>query len=40
VQHEAERNGALLTRDRFERRVCNDPGSAAHRFTLRRIRET
>jgi len=31
---------ALQTRDRYKLRVCDDPGSAAHRFTLRRIRET
>jgi hypothetical protein len=34
------RNDTLQTRDRNELRVCDDPGSAAHHFTLRRIRET
>jgi hypothetical protein len=40
AQHGAKRNDALQTRDRNELGVCDDPGSAAHRFTLRRIRET
>jgi hypothetical protein len=32
-------NDALQARDLYNLRVCDDPGSAAHRFTLRRIRE-
>jgi hypothetical protein len=40
AQHEAKRNDALLTRDRYKLGVCDDPGSAAHRFALHRIRET
>jgi hypothetical protein len=51
VQHEAERSDALQTRDRYELRICGDPGSAAHRhgasktrvnalMALHRIRET
>jgi len=36
----AARSGALQTRDRRKRGVCNDPGSAVHRFALHRIRET
>jgi len=30
---------ALQTRDLYNLRVCDDPGSAAHCLTLRRIRE-
>jgi hypothetical protein len=30
----------LQTRDRYKLRAWNDPGSAMHRFTLHRIRET
>jgi hypothetical protein len=44
AQHEAKRNGALLTRDRYEFRPWNGPGSAVHRFAksfaLHRIRGT
>jgi hypothetical protein len=40
AQHVAQRSGALLTRDRNRRRARSDPGSAAHRFALHRIRET
>jgi hypothetical protein len=40
AQHGAQRSGALQTRDRYERRVCDDPGSAVHRCALHRIRET
>jgi len=40
AQHEAKRNDALQTRDRYELGACYDPGSAAHDFVLRRIRET
>jgi hypothetical protein len=36
----AQRSDALQTRDRYERRVQSDPGSALHRFALQRIRET
>jgi hypothetical protein len=36
----AARSGALLTRDRRRLGVCHGPGSAVHRFTLHRIRET
>jgi len=36
----AKRNGALQTRDRYKHRVRDDPETVAHRFTLRRIRET
>jgi hypothetical protein len=32
--------GALQTWDRFKLRACDDPGSAVHRFTLHRIRDT
>jgi hypothetical protein len=35
----ALRSGALQNRDRKELGVCDDPGSAAQRFTLHRIRE-
>jgi len=37
AQHDSD---ALQNRDRRALGVWNDPGSAAHRFTLRRIRET
>jgi hypothetical protein len=40
AQHGAKRSGALQTRDRYKLRDCDDPGSAVHRFTLHRIRET
>ena len=40
AQHEAKRNDALQTRDRHRLGICYNPGSAAHRFTLHRIRET
>jgi hypothetical protein len=45
AQHEAERSGALQTRDRYKHgamkcRVYYDPGSAVHRCALHRIRET
>jgi hypothetical protein len=40
MQHVAQRSDALQNRDRYELGVWNDPGSAAHRFTLRCIRET
>jgi len=40
VQHEAQRSDALQTRDRYKHRVWDDPGTAAHHFVLRRIRET
>src|SRR4029077_5922341 len=40
AQHGAERNDALQTRDRHRRGVRSDPGSAMHRCTLHRIRET
>ena len=40
AQHEAKRNGALQTRDRYKLGVCDGPGSAVHRFALHRIRET
>jgi hypothetical protein len=40
VLHEAKRSDALQTRDRYELRVCDDPGSAVHHFVLHRIRET
>jgi hypothetical protein len=33
-------SGALQTRDRYELRVWDDPGTAVHRFALHRIRET
>jgi hypothetical protein len=36
----AHYGGAPQTRDRRTLRVCNDPGSAVHRYTLHRIRET
>jgi hypothetical protein len=36
----AARSGALQTRDLYELRVWDDPGSAVHRFALHRIRET
>ncbi len=36
----AARSGALQTRDLYKRRFFDDPGSAVHRFTLHRIRET
>jgi len=36
----AARSGALQTRDRNRCRVWYDPGTAVHRFTLHRIRET
>jgi len=36
----AKRNGALPTRDRYEIGVWDDPGTAAHHFVLRRIRDT
>jgi hypothetical protein len=36
----AARSGALQTRDRNELRVREGPGSAVHRSTLHRIRET
>jgi hypothetical protein len=36
----AARSGALQTRDRYRLGVCDDPGSAVHRFALHRIRET
>jgi hypothetical protein len=39
VQHVAQRSDALQNRDRYELGVRDGPGSAAHRFTLRRIRE-
>src|ERR1700731_2301082 len=35
----AARSDALQTRDRYILGVWNDPGSAAHRFALRRVRE-
>ena len=35
----AARSDAALIRDRNRLRVCNDPGSAAHRFALRCARE-
>jgi hypothetical protein len=31
AQREAKRSGALQTRDRYELRVWNGPGSAVHR---------
>jgi hypothetical protein len=40
AQHGAKRSDALQTRDRCIRRVCDDPGSAVHRFALHRVRET
>ncbi len=40
AQHGAKRNGALQTRDRYERGVWEGPGSAVHRCALHRIRET
>jgi hypothetical protein len=40
AQHEAKRNDALQTRELRKRQFCDDPGSAVHRFTLHRIRET
>ena len=40
AQHEAKRSDAAQTRDRTRRRARSDPGSAVHRFTLHRIRET
>jgi len=40
AQHEAKRNDALQTRDRYKFRVQSDPGSAVHHFVLHRIRET
>ena len=36
----AARSGALQTRDRYELRVYDGPGSAVHHFVLHRIRET
>src|SRR5580698_10491458 len=36
AQHGAKRNDALQTRDRYGRRVRDDPGSAVHRFALHR----
>jgi hypothetical protein len=33
-------SGAPLIRDRYERGVSNDRGSAAHHFVLRRARHT
>jgi chaperonin GroEL len=36
----ASRSGALQNRDLRKHGVFNDPGSAVHRFTLHRIRET
>jgi hypothetical protein len=36
----AARSGALQTRDRYELRVYDDPGSVVHHFVLHRIRET
>jgi hypothetical protein len=32
-------SAALLTRDRYEDRVWNDPCSAAHRYAAHRVRE-
>jgi hypothetical protein len=40
ARHGAKRNDALQNRDRYKFGVGDDPGSAAHRFTLRRIRQT
>jgi hypothetical protein len=40
AQHGAKRNDALQTRDRYKLEVCYDPGTAAHHYVLRRIRET
>jgi len=40
AQHEAERNDALQTRDRYKFGGWDDPGTAAHHFVVRRIRET
>jgi len=31
---------ALQTRDRYEHRVCEGPGSAVHRYALHRVRDT
>jgi hypothetical protein len=39
AQHEAKRNDALLTRDRYKLGVWDDPGTAAHHCVLRRIRD-
>jgi hypothetical protein len=36
----ATRSGALQNRDLRKLCACNDPGSAVHRFTLHRVRET
>ena len=36
AQHGAKRNDALQTRDRQEHRLCEGPGSAAHRFAIAR----
>jgi hypothetical protein len=35
----AAQSGALPTRDRKTLRACEGPGTAAHRFTLHRIRD-
>jgi hypothetical protein len=40
AQHERSEVFAPQTRDRCELGVYEGPGSAAHRFTLHRIRET
>ena len=40
AQHEEGLDGALQTRDRHERQVCEGPGSAMHRYALHRVRDT
>jgi hypothetical protein len=40
AQHEAQRSGALQKRDRYDRRVRDDPGSAMQHFVLHRARKT
>ena len=34
------RGAALLTRDRYNLRAWNGPGSAVHHFVLHRVRDT
>jgi hypothetical protein len=35
-----DEGGALQTRDRHKHRASDDPGSAAQRYALRRVRDT
>ncbi len=39
AQHVAQRSDAPQNRDRTGLRICDDPGSAVHRYALHRVRE-